>query len=151
MPTRTVVAVLSGLSAVGVLAGCAAGTPAPVDPVTDAPVEAPAEAPAADTSTDAALADGTYTADGAYVAPSGPESVTVTLTLADGVVTAVEVVGHATDPQARSHQADFAGGVAAVVVGKPLEGLAVDRVAGSSLTGAGFNAALDAIRADAGA
>lgn len=147
MPTRTVVAVLSELSAVGVLAGCAAGTSAPVEPVTDAPAEAPAD----DTSADAALADGTYTADGAYVAPSGPESVTVTLTLADGVVTAVEVVGHATDPQARSHQADFAGGVAAVVVGKPLEGLAVDRVAGSSLTGAGFNAALDAIRADAGA
>ncbi len=135
--SRTAIAVLAAASLPAVLAGCATGTPAPAAP--------PAEAPAADAS----FTDGTYTADGGYVAPSGPESVTVTLTIADGTVTAVDVVGHATDLEAKSHQADFIGGISAAVVGKPLAGLAVDRVAGSSLTGKGFNAALDTIRTDA--
>ncbi len=132
------IAVLSLVGAVGVLAGCAA-------PAADAP------APAAPAEAATSFSDGTYTADGDYFAPSGPESVTVTVTVADGTVTDVEVVGHATDREAKDHQADFAGGIAAAVVGKPLAGLSVDRVAGSSLTGQGFNAALDAIRADAGA
>lgn len=130
-PSRTAVIAFSTLSAVGLLAGCAGGT----------------AGTAAPSST--GFADGTYTADGDYLAPSGPESVTVTVTVAADAVTAVEVVGHATDPQAKEHQAEFIGGIASVVVGKPLAGLAVDRVAGSSLTGKGFNAALDAIRADA--
>lgn len=145
MPTtlrRAAVLPVIGLSVAGGLAACAApgaSAPAPATESTSAPQGAGG----------GEFADGTYTADGDYVAPSGPESVTVTLTVADGVVTAVEVVGHATDPQAKSHQAEFIGGISAEVVGKPLAGLSVDRVAGSSLTGRGFNAALDAIRADA--
>lgn len=135
LPIRTALVAFSGLVSVGALAGCAAPT---------APADAPSDVPV-----DVSFADGTYTADGNYVAPSGPESVTVTLTIADGDVSAVEVVGHATDPEAQSHQADFVGGISAAVVGKPLAGLSVDRVAGSSLTGKGFNQALDAIRADA--
>lgn len=157
-PNRTVVLAFSGLSAIGMLAGCAATSPDPTTTTTEAPTVQPTTAsdgasvttspPVAD---DSGYADGTYTADGQYIAPSGPESVTVTLTLAEGAVTAVEVVGHASDPQAKRHQSDFIGGIAAVVVGQPIEGLAVDRVAGSSLTGQGFNAALDAIRAEADA
>jgi len=137
-PTRAAIVTFSSLIAVGAVAGCAA-------PATSA--DPPAGS--SDTPADASFADGTYTADGDYVAPSGPESVTVTLTVADGNVTAVEVVGHATDIEAKSHQADFVSGISAAVVGKPLAGLSVDRVAGSSLTGKGFNSALDAIRADA--
>ncbi len=141
MPTtlqRTAVLPILGLSIAGALAGCAAPG-ATTDPGTSAAPDAPTS-----------FADGTYTADGHYVAPSGSESVTVTLTVADGDVTAVKVVGHATDPEAQGHQADFISGISAAVVGKPLAGLSVDRVVGSSLTGKGFNQALDAIRADAG-
>ena len=155
MPTirsRTALLPLLGLTVMGGLAACAAPTtttPEPAGTTDDGTTTETAPDTAAGGTGD--FADGTYTADGGYVAPSGPETVTVTVTLAEGVVTAVEVVGHASDPQAKSHQADFAGGISAEVVGKSIEGLSVDRVAGSSLTGQGFNTALDEIRAEASA
>ncbi|OJX64525.1 MAG: hypothetical protein BGO95_08645 [Micrococcales bacterium 73-13] len=161
MPSRTAIAALSALAAVGTLAGCAAGGvggaggTVPEAAATEAPaVDAETSAPGtASTGADASAeyADGTYTADGAYVAPSGSESITVTVTLADGTVTAVDVVGHATDREAKQHQGDFISAIAGEVVGKPIAGLSVDRVAGSSLTGRGFNAALETIRAEASA
>ena len=149
-PSRTAVVAFSSLSAVGLLAGCAAGTTETAAPTAEAGSNAAVESsPPIAGPGQTGFADGTYTAEGAYLAPSGPESVTVTVTVAADAVAAVEVVGHARDPQAKEHQAEFIGGIASAVVGKPLAGLAVDRVAGSSLTGKGFNAALDAIRADA--
>jgi len=152
MLSRSIVTAFSGLSAIGVLTGCAAAGAPAGEIEASAPEAPPAEPPApADGDEASPYADGSYTADGSYVAPSGPESVTVTVTLEDGAVTGVEVVGHAVDRQAQQHQSDFAGGVAAVVVGQPIDGLSVDRVAGSSLTGQGFNAALDEIRAQAAA
>lgn len=94
-------------------------------------------------------ADGTYTATGQYQAPSGTESVEVTVTLEDEIITDVQVVGHATDPEAKQHQAEFISGIANEVVGKDIDELQVSRVAGSSLTSGGFNAAIETIKADA--
>ena len=71
--------------------------------------------------TDASYADGTYTADGSYQAPSGTESITVELTLADDIVTDVTVTPHATDPTAKGMQANFAGGIADQVVGQDID------------------------------
>ena len=68
---------------------------------------------------------------------------------ADNVITEVEVVGDATDGQAKLHQGEFADGIADVVVGKNIDEISVDKVGGSSLTSGGFNAAVDAIKADA--
>ena len=65
------------------------------------------------------------------------------------MVTAVVVTPEATNPASQKFQTEFASGVADVVVGKPIEGLTVDTVAGSSLTPEGFNAALVEIAADA--
>lgn len=96
-------------------------------------------------------ADGTYTAEGAYQTPESVESVSVTLTLADGVVTDVTVTG---DPQAREseqYQAQFIAGIADEVVGVSIDDLDVDRVAGSSLTSGGFNEAVEAIKEQASA
>lgn len=93
--------------------------------------------------------DGTYTASAGYRAPSGTESITVELTIADGTVTAVNVSQQATDREAQEFQARFASGVSSAVVGKELSGLSVSRVSGSSLTSNGFNAALEDIRAQA--
>ena len=64
-------------------------------------------------------------------------------------MSAVEVVGDATDPEAKLHQQQFIDGIGAIVVGKNIDELQVDRVGGSSLTSGGFNAAVEAIKADA--
>lgn len=101
----------------------------------------------ADTS--ASYADGTYTATGEYTAPSGKEHVDVELTLEGDTVTAVTVTPTATDRQAAGFQQQFADGIAAEVVGKDIDTLNVSRVAGSSLTSGGFNAAVEAIKAEA--
>lgn len=93
--------------------------------------------------------DGTYTADGSYQTPETVEQVSVTLTLTDGIVSDVEVTG---DPQAREteqYQGQFIDGIAAVVDGKSIDGLQVDRVAGSSLTSGGFNQAIEKIKEQA--
>ena len=95
--------------------------------------------------------DGTYTAEGSYQAPSGTESVDVTITLKGDVISSVEVVGNATDPQAKQHQGEFIAGISDVVVGKDIDTIKVDKVGGSSLTSGGFNKAVEEIKADAAA
>ena len=100
-------------------------------------------------STDASYKDGTYTADGSYQAPSGTESITVELTLADDKVTDVTITPHATDPEAKIHQAEFEGGIADQIVGKDIDTLNVTRVSGSSLTSGGFKIAIAAIKEEA--
>lgn len=144
--TTTATALLGGLALAGALAGCSApaattdtGSGTGSGTTTDAPPST------------ATYADGTYTESADYQAPSGTETVDVTITLADNVITAVEVTGHATDPQAKQHQGEFKGGIAAVVVGKNIDEIQVDKVGGSSLTSGGFNKAIDLIKADAAA
>ena len=139
---KTAVALLGGLALVGALAGCS--TPA-ADPGTGSPADTGSE------TTSGTYTDGTYTESADYSAPSGTETVDVTLTLADNVITDVKVTGHATDPQAKLHQGQFAGGIAGVVVGKNIDDIQVDKVGGSSLTSGGFNAAVELIKADAAA
>lgn len=102
-----------------------------------------------DVDTTAEYADGTYTADGDYTAPSGPESITVEITLVDDVVTDVVVTPHATEGNQAQFQGQFASGIAAVVEGQDIDSLDVSRVGGSSLTSGGFNAALATIKAAA--
>jgi len=131
LQTKSALAALAMIS-VATVAGCAADAPAGPDTITSGD-----------------YADGTYTESGDYQAPSGSETVEVTLTLADNVITEVEVVGDATDGQAKLHQGEFADGIADVVVGKNIDEISVDKVGGSSLTSGGFNAAVDAIKADA--
>jgi uncharacterized protein with FMN-binding domain len=107
--------------------------------------------PAAE-GTDVAYADGSYTADGDYVAPSGPESITVDLTLEGDTVTAVTVTPHAEGgTREAGFQKQFADNIADEVVGTDIDELEVSRVAGSSLTSTGFNAAIDDIKQQAAA
>lgn len=153
---RRTLGLLSGLSVVVAVAACGEGAGAATED--DAPSSTQADAsPDAGTgaSDDAAasgdLADGTYEAEGSYSTPGGQESIAVELTIADGVVTDVTVTPEATGGNAARFQDEFASGIADEVVGQELAGLSVDKVSGSSLTGDGFNAALDQIRADAAA
>ena len=94
-------------------------------------------------------ADGTYTASGSYQTPETVETISVTLTLDNDVITEVNVIG---DPQAREtqqYQGQFIGGISDVVVGKNIDEISVSRVAGSSLTSKGFNSAVDKIKSEA--
>jgi uncharacterized protein with FMN-binding domain len=137
---KPTIAVVAGLSLVGALAGCSGSG-------TNTGDTAPSTTPA----TEANYADGTYTESGSYQSPGGTESVDVTITLGDGVVTAVEVVGQGESRDAQRYQGEFINGIAAEVVGKSIDSLSVSKVAGSSLTSGGFNSAVDAIKADAAA
>lgn len=147
---KTAVAVIAGLSLAGALAGCAPTAQAPADTSkpTSEPSTAPSTAPEAGTGT-STYKDGEYTESGSYKSPNGTESVDVTVTLADDVVTAVEVVGHGDNPDSKHYQGEFIGGIDAEVVGKKIDDIKVTKVAGSSLTSGGFTKALDAIKADA--
>jgi uncharacterized protein with FMN-binding domain len=93
--------------------------------------------------------DGTYSESATYLSPNGTENIDVTITLKKDLITDVTVVGHGTSPQSQLHQGEFSDGIAAVVVGKDLDKISVDKVGGSSLTSGGFNKAIEAIKTDA--
>jgi len=91
--------------------------------------------------------DGTYSATGQYMSPAGQETIGVSVTLKGDAITDVTVTPQAEDPTAAQFQQRFASGVAAVVVGKDIDDVQVGAVSGSSLTGAGFDTALQDIAA----
>ncbi len=146
LQTKSTIAAFAMLTLATTLAGCAptaTGTDTNTGTDTDT---------GTDTGTGSgSYTDGTYTESGDYEAPSGAETVEVTVTLADGIITDVTVVGDATDPTAQSRQAQFIAGIADIVEGKNIDDLDVQKVGGSSLTSGGFNVAIEAIKADAAA
>lgn len=140
LAARTGTALL-GVAGALVLAGCSGAA------------DADSKKPDSSTGSDASgpYADGTYTAEGSYQTPETLETVSVTLTLADDTVTDVEVTGEPIAPESKNYQGQFIDGISDVVVGKKLDELDVDRVAGSSLTSGGFNKAVAAIKDEAAA
>jgi uncharacterized protein with FMN-binding domain len=94
-------------------------------------------------------ADGTYTAEGSYATPESVETIEVTVTLQDDVITAVEVTGDPQKRESEQYQSQFIGGIADVVVGHDIDEIQVSRVAGSSLTSGGFNDAIETIKSEA--
>lgn len=93
--------------------------------------------------------DGEYTALGNYTSPGGAETVDVKLTLKDDVVTAVSLTPKATRPISIKMQNTVATNVGALVVGKKLDEVILDKVSGSSLTPKGFNDAIAKIKVSA--
>ncbi|AQU71391.1 hypothetical protein BBN63_31935 [Streptomyces niveus] len=76
-------------------------------------------------------------------------SIGVDVTLEDDEITAADVTPHATDETSLGLQRRFADAVPALVVGKDIDDVRLDRVAGNSHTPAGFNDALEKIKAEA--
>ncbi|WP_146361506.1 FMN-binding protein [Arthrobacter yangruifuii] len=161
--SKSLLCAAAGLSLLSA-AGCASGEdtatadPAPAgSPASSSAASAPETSPAAapDAAPDAAAgsgsyADGEYTGTGSYIPPSGTsEDVDVTLRLENGVVAELDVETSQKNPTSKQYQREFTSGVKEQVVGKSLDELDVDKVAGSSLTSQGFNRALDAIRSEA--
>lgn len=108
----------------------------------------PAPTPVADTET-FTYEDGTYTVNGSYSSPAGPESLGVTVTLKDDVITAVSVEPKATNPASVNWQNTFAANYTASVIGKKIEDVQLGKISGSSLTPKGFNDAINKIQAEA--
>ncbi|PWC07381.1 FMN-binding protein [Mycetocola zhujimingii] len=133
-------AALAGLAVIGGLAGCSApaGQAANDEGNTPSAPESGAE-----------YTDGEYTATGDYTSPGGEETVTVTLSLEDSVVTALDVTGSGNTPNGKKFQGEFIDNISDIVVGQRIDELKVSKVAGSSLTSGGFNAAIDEIKGDA--
>jgi uncharacterized protein with FMN-binding domain len=157
-PFRTTYALgaFAGLSLVGTLAGCAATSTAAATDPTSTPATNTTPSPGATAGTDTTTAktsttykNGTYSAEGHYTSPAGNDSIEVKVTLTNDVITALTVTPNATNPNAIRYQGDFISGIKAVVVGKKIDSLHVSRVAGSSLTSTGFNAAIKTIEANA--
>lgn len=158
-PLLTGLAVASLLGAAGCAGADTAGTATTPDAQTPAAPAPGASSDPAAAGTDAAgggaaasdqvYGDGTYTETGSYQSPAGPEEVGVTLTLEADVVSGVEVEPMPDNPTTTEYQGRFASGIADAVVGKKLDELSVDKVAGSSLTSGGFNDAVDKIKSQA--
>ena len=141
-----IAAIGGGLIGVAALAGCS--TAAAGSTGSSAPSAAAGSASSAGTSS-ADLKDGSYTATGHYQSPAGDSSVSVTVTLKSGTITAVTVIPKTPNPTAQQYETQFAGGVGAAAVGKKISGLQVGAVSGSSLTSQGFEKALAQIRTEA--
>ncbi|MEA5456082.1 FMN-binding protein [Sinomonas sp. JGH33] len=147
---KFVLTALAGASLVGTIAACAPSSASTVQAGGGTqPTTAPTAAASKGTSGSHAYRDGTYSADGHYTSPNGPETVGVTLTLQSGVVTDVQITEHPTSANTRLFQNHFASGIKDVVVGKKLDDIKVGIVSGSSLTGQGFNDAVSAIKGEA--
>jgi uncharacterized protein with FMN-binding domain len=139
---------------IGLIAVAIIGLIAVVAVVTKMAPKKMAETSVAETPTTAVVAnpkfkDGEYSVVGEYTSPGGKESINVTLTLKDGVVTASEVKSNATLPISMKMQGDFIEHYQPMVVGKNIADLKLDKVSGSSLTPKGFNDALEKIKTQA--
>ncbi|WP_311214717.1 MULTISPECIES: hypothetical protein [unclassified Arthrobacter] len=139
-------AVTAGIAASAALSSCAS----PAGQPTANEVSAPATTSSPEVSTSPGgpdYSDGQYSAEGHY--GGLPSSIGVTVTLSADIVTEVSVTPRATDPTSLDLQKRFADAVPGIVVGRDIDEIKVDRLAGSSGTPQGFNAALERIKAQA--
>lgn len=94
--------------------------------------------------------NGSYSRTGAYNSPAGAESLTVSLTLKDDVIVDARVFPASPNNVSLKHQEQFAAAVPSLVNGTRLDELSgISAVNGASLTGAGFNQAVAAIKSAA--
>lgn len=107
--------------------------------------------PGGSSSDPSAYKDGTYSATGSYVSPGGRETIDLTVTIENGVITSTSLAANDASGEARDYIQRFASGYQAEVVGKSVNEVELSRVAGSSLTSNGFNDALDQIKDEAAA
>ncbi len=112
----------------------------------DAPVSA---TPAPTMPAGTAFKDGSYTATGTYMSPGGSDSLSVTLSIKNGVVTDSSVTVNPGDSTSARFMTIFADNYKPYVVGQNLSTLSLTKVSRSSLTPIGFNDAVSKIRVQA--
>ena len=144
-------AALTAVAGIAFLSGCAASVSEAEEPTTTDTGSSSADSGSTDAGStgSGSYADGTYTADGSYATPESVETINVTVTLENDVITDVTVTGDPQKRESEQYQGQFIGGIADVVVGEDIDDIQVSRVAGSSLTSGGFNKAIQTIKSDA--
>lgn len=97
---------------------------------------------------DTNFASGTYEANGVFVTARGKytESVDVTLSVEDDIVTHMNVVGNINNIKSQQYQNRFEGVIENFIIGKELSEIDLDAVAGASDTTDGFMVAVQKIR-----
>ncbi len=144
--------------AIGAIAGtlltsCGTSTPA----VIDTPTVDSTSSVSSSTSSEATVApssneqahqyrDGTYATVAHYRAPSGEETINVSITLQNDVITDATYAGTATVGKSARYQQAFGEGYKQYVIGKKMDDLALDVVSGASLTTKGFTTALSQVK-----
>ena len=118
-------------------------TPQPAPVVTPAPI---ADVPK---STASVYKDGTYTATGTYDSPAGIESIGVSITLKNDIVTSSTVTPMTSNRTSSRYQQMFISGYQPYVVGKNINTIKLGTISRSSLTPTGFNNALATIKKQA--
>ena len=142
-PFRIAQVAVVTLMATGVLAACGSADPAKSGNASGETANSQSTSKAGSAG---AFTAGTYSATGQYPTPGGLQGIGVTVSLdADGTITEVEVEPKAQAGNSVQFQDKFASGISSEVVGKSIAELNVDKVSGSSLTGGGFNRAIEDI------
>ncbi len=121
----------------------------PATPPVSTPVPTPPPATVPKQTAAAVYKNGTYTATGSYGSPGGQDQITVTVTLANDIITDVSAVSGAGDRTSQRYQNYFLSGYKQYVVGQNIASVHLTVVSGSSLTPIGFNNALTQIKAQA--
>jgi cytoskeletal protein RodZ len=133
----------------------------PIETTTSEPVTTPAPAPVAPIPVVTkppvptvvkknVYANGTYSSTLPYKVPEGGnESITVSLTLKDDVVTSMTYSASGNKEESQKYQGRFGKSVEALVIGEPISGISLSRVGGASLTSRAFNKAVLEIQAEA--
>jgi hypothetical protein len=93
--------------------------------------------------------NGIYSVVGEYISPGGRESIGVTLTLSNDVVTDSALTLNAERPISVAMQEDFNNNYKIFVIGKNIDEVELSKVSGSSLTPVGFNDAIEKIKSEA--
>jgi uncharacterized protein with FMN-binding domain len=142
--SSTTVSAVSPSSSATITTTAASNTPA-VTP-TAASSSTSASTPATSSS---GYKDGTYTSTSGYYVPHSSESIDVTLTISNGVITNASIQNSEGDNVSARYQEDFAASYKSHVVGKSISGLKLSIVSGASDTTLGFNDALSQIASEA--
>lgn len=101
------------------------------------------------TTSSTSYKDGTYKTTANYYVPHGTNSLTASVTVSGGKVTAVSISNDYTDQESGMYIDSFMSSIQSAVVGKSVDGLSLSRIGGASLTTQAFDNALAKIRTDA--
>lgn len=153
--TGITIAVVAVLALIGITVATnkkSADQTIPVDTATTSSTPTttvPAATPTSPSTTASLYKDGTYTATGSYMSPGGADQIAVTVTLQNDIVTSASVTPKPGDGTSAHYENIFAANYKQYVIGKDITTLELTKVSGSSLTSAGFNAAIKQIEVQA--